>query len=262
MLRVQEARARELDGYENRILKKHPSSRGNVHYCFREKGFKNHKYLGTAENVEVNKIKEAHYLKLSRKIIKKNLDAFNKVIQMLEDVDYDSVNGKLPEIYRGAKLDFGNAGSGDERCRIWKQRAVAYKAKFAPYRPEDLKYKTVDGTWVRSYSEVVIYNLLLYLGLTFVYELPLVTKIRKFLPDFTILSEKDYTTTIIIEHQGMMSDPKYRNKFRDRVYEYLMAGYVQGVNIFYTFDLYDSGVDTDPVLDIINLKIRPLDRAA
>ena len=29
------------------------------------------------------------------------------------------------------------------------------------------------------------------------------------------------------------------------------------VNIFFTFDLYDGGVDMDPILDIIRLKIRP-----
>jgi hypothetical protein len=110
---------------------------------------------------------------------------------------------------------------------------------------------------VRSKSEASIYNLLLRMGITFVYELPTKTRTKTRFPDFSILSEVDYKTVILIEHQGMMGETEYKERFNDRVYDYLRAGYISCINIFYTFDSIDGSVNTNPILDIINLKIRP-----
>ena len=145
-----------------------------------------------------------------------------------------------------------------KRLKAGKKKAESYKARFEPYKPEQLIVKTIDNTYVRSKSEGMIYNLLLSLGITFVYELPLKTKTRLFLPDFTILSEIDYETEIIIEHLGMMSQTYYRNKNFNKLMDYMKEGYLQGVNIFYTFDYLDGGVDLSPIFDIISIKIRPV----
>ena len=93
--------------------------------------------------------------------------------------------------------------------------------------------------------------------ITFIYEMPVKTPFRTRFPDFAILSEVDYKTMILIEHQGLMDDPKYQERFKKRVYELYCAGYVSCVNIFYTFDNPDGSINTDPILDIIRLKIRP-----
>ena len=61
----------------------------------------------------------------------------------------------------------------------------------------------------------------------------------------------------LIEHQGMMNSNSYSRRFNDKVYDYLRAGYISGVNFFYTFDTYDGGLNLAPIEDIVRLKIRP-----
>ena len=95
------------------------------------------------------------------------------------------------------------------------------------------------------------------MGITFVYELPTKVGSKIRYPDFTILSEVDYKTTILIEHQGMLDQEIYRNHFKNRICDYWYAGYIQGVNIFFTFSRIDGSLDMEPILDIIQLKIRP-----
>ena len=89
----------------------------------------------------------------------------------------------------------------------------------------------------------MIYNELLSKGVTFIYEMPFNLGGRTVYPDFVLLSEIDYRTEIIIEHQGLMSNEVYRKRFNDKLYNYLCNGYVQGINIFYTFDTINGGFD-------------------
>ena len=135
-----------------------------------------------------------------------------------------------------------------------------YKASFPPYRPQELIHPTHDGTMVRSKSEALIYNYLLDMGVTFIYELPLrITyngKQSLLLPDFTILSEDDYKTVIFIEHQGMMSTPFYRDKFNESVYKYWLNNYIAERDVFFTFDSPNGTLDDRPIRDIIFRRVR------
>jgi hypothetical protein len=177
----------------------------------------------------------------------------------LEDYDSNSIDLRLPETYRLGLLSTNSAA--DPRAVLWKKEAEGLKASYIAvhgvFHPEELNQPTDDGSMVRSKSEASIYNLLLRMGITFVYELPTKTRTKTRFPDFSILSEVDYKTVILIEHQGMMGETEYKERFNDRVYDYLRAGYISCINIFYTFDSIDGSVNTNPILDIINLKIRP-----
>ena len=42
----------------------------------------------------------------------------------------------------------------------------------------------------------------------------------------------------------------------DLIYKYLKNGYIQGLNIFYTFDGLDGGFDKSPIENILRTKIR------
>ena len=101
---------------------------------------------------------------------------------------------------------------------------------------------------------------LLELGVTFVYELPLRIKIGDkdglLLPDFTILSERDYKTVLYLEHQGMMSVSKYRTKFNDTVYKYWLNNYLPERDVFFTFDSPNGGFDDTPVRSIVQMYIK------
>lgn len=255
----QQARLKSLKEYDGLLLKEKKRGNGKAYYtCYKRGspyGKAKYRYAGSSNSEKVLRIKEVHHLKKLLAVLAKDIDLMKYISGRLENIDADHINELLPAVYQA--YDFQQEMSPNRIAAEWKRSREAYKATFPPYRPEDLTVPTYDRTMVRSKSEALIYNFLLRMGVTFIYELPLETKVRTFYPDFTILSEIDYRSIYRIEHQGMMNDPGYRERYEDRVYDYLRAGYAQGINIFYTFDLYDGGVDMDPILDIIRLKIRP-----
>ena len=209
LLRRQVALAGQLSGYEDMSLKEKVTPSGRKFYYARKKGTEKFTYIGRADSPEVRKIKEAHYLKKSIPVLQKNIRLVNSLLDGYVSSSAKSINQMLPDLYTiEESIDLSDRA---EAARRWKEQKEAYKSTFPPYRPEELKVRTNDGSYVRSISEALIYNLLLSLGITFVYELPLETGTRRYFPDFTLLSEIDYASTFIIEHLGMMGDESYRD---------------------------------------------------
>lgn len=250
----QRRRARELKQYESIRLNYRRNQNGDIYYFTRKSGSIKPSYLGNASCEIVNNIKEARYLKHSLSIIEEDIRCLEKALSKLHAVDYDSVNALLPKLYRDAKLTY--ARPDDVKHREWKEQALAFKSRFNIYRPEELKIETKDGTCVRSKSEALIYNALLDLGLTFIYEMPIRIGNRTYWADFVILSEQDNETEIIIEHQGLMNSEGYRVRFMEKLHGYWKAGYILGVNIFFTFDNPDGGLDLTPVYDAVNNHVK------
>ncbi|MEQ4303879.1 AAA family ATPase [Plantactinospora sp. B6F1] len=78
-----------------------------------------------------------------------------------------------------------------------------------------LVHRTRRGELVRSKSELLIANLLDDLGLAYDYELPFVGEDGRVVrPDFTITTEFGYT--VLWEHLGMLSDPRYATKWASK----------------------------------------------
>ncbi len=254
---VQTKRFEELQtvGYDKVTLKASKRKSGTVFYSAVSKSSDKKWYLGNDSSQEVNNIREARFLSVSTKELEREISIISRFLSQCRPNDYHAINKKLPAIYRGCK--FESAKAADKRALQWKINMEAYKKTIPPFRPHELIHKTHDGTMVRSKGEAIIYNYLLELGVTFVYELPLKTKGRMFLPDFTILSEIDYTSVILIEHQGMMNDPKYRKKYNDSVYDYWLENYIPERDVFFTFDLPNGGFDDTPIKSIIRQYIRP-----
>ena len=249
----QEKRAAQLKGYEAVSLKCRVHQSGKIYYYKRNDSGGKATYLGGVNCEKVRLIKEAHYLKRSLSLIDEDIRILEKAAVRLKEIRYEDVNDMLPGVYKGAAVDYAAA---DEKRRMWKENALAYKNSFSVYRPEELKIPTNDGNKVRSRTEGYIYNLLLDLGVCFVYEMPVRVGSRIFWADFVILSEIDDETEIIIEHQGMMNDRGYRERFNDKLYGYWKAGFIPGINIFYTFDLPNGGLDLTPIHDIVRNHVR------
>lgn len=247
-------RIEELSEFSSYRLQRKKSSNGTWHYTSVRRGKGSKIYLGSDKNDKVTAIKEYCYLNKSIKVINQNLEVLTNSLRQLEDSDYDSINTLLPEVYRNARI--GVAHAKDNNAQNWKEKAEALKARYEVYKPEELTVTTDDGNLVRSKSEGMIYNYLLSAGIAFVYELPMKMSTGTVWPDFTLLSEHDYSTEIIIEHQGLMANDYYRKRFADKIYKYIQAGYVQGNNIFFTFDSRDGGLDISPIKDIVRNKIK------
>lgn len=252
---VQSKRRNEIVSKKDIRLKRRRASNDRWYYYGHRAGDSKLKFMGSDGDNLINEIKEIRYLDKSLEIVCRNIDVVENALKKMSGTDYDSVNAMLPETYRDARI--GLTEGGKATARKWKESAEAFKATRDVYRPEDLKVRTDDGSMVRSKSEGMIYNYLLSIGVNFVYELPMRINNRFVVPDFTILSEVNNKTEIIIEHQGMMDNEYYRNKFGEKVYMYLKAGFVQGQNIFYTFDNSDGGFDKRPIEMIVRNSVRP-----
>ncbi|MEU0078802.1 ATP-dependent RecD-like DNA helicase [Micromonospora tulbaghiae] len=86
-----------------------------------------------------------------------------------------------------------------------------------------LVHRTSRGELVRSKSEVLVANLLDELGLSYEYESPFTGDDgRTVRPDFTILT--DLGETVIWEHLGMLSDPRYASKWAQKKTWYAANG--------------------------------------
>lgn len=253
---IQEKKYHQISAHEKSVLKVRKDPGGKQYYSVQRKGTKKFAYLGSSFVKEVNDIKEARYLKKSLARIEANISILRTAADKLESVDYDDVNISLPAVYRDPDLSYAYAGTGNRKAARWKQMMEARKAEYEVFRPEELKVRTDDGMYVRSKSEAMIYNTLLSMGIAFVYEMPLMISGKLYRPDFVVLSEIDYETLIIIEHQGMMNNEQYRNRFYEKLYQYYSAGFIQGINIFFTFDASDGGFDKTPVEDIIRTRIK------
>ena len=129
------------------------------------------------------------------------------------------------------------------------------KAKYPPYKPEQLKHPALDGTMMRSKSEVIIANILLLAGIPFVYEVPVFINGNMVLPDFRIMSLIDLKTEILIEHQGMIFDDDYADKFIRSLKLYLNSDWIPNKNLFFTFDDAKERINTDQVTDILRAHI-------
>ena len=223
-----------------------------------EKG--SYRYLGSETNEEVLKIKEAHYLAASTKGLLSEISATEKYLRKSTDVAYEDINARLSKVYQNPITVPPSAQT--EKAATWKKAMEEYKASFPPFRPEELIHPTHDKTMVRSKSEALIYNYLLEMGVTFIYEAPLKITVNNkktlLLPDFTILSEIDYKTVIYIEHQGMMSLPQYRSKFNDAVYKYWLNNYLPEKDVFFTFDTPNGVLNDQPIKNIISRYVRPI----
>lgn len=139
----------------------------------------------------------------------------------------------------------------------WMSKLEQEKAKYPLYNPEQLKHPAMDGTYMRSKSEVIIANILFQADIPYVYEAPLFVNGKNILPDFTILSLIDLEIVIIIEHQGMVFVDEYVAKFIRSLKTYLQTDWIPNENLFFTFDDARETINTRQVISILRKHIKP-----
>lgn len=259
--------AGQLAGYEKVTLAMDRTSNGREYYRVRnrsksatrakagKRNLYNQRYLGKASDLEVKKIKRAHFLKAAIATYQHNIEVLENMICEFMDFDDLSINQRLPLAYRDGVLS-SLTQIADPRGIEWMEKALAIKAKYTVPNPEGLKYETCDGTLVRSKSEVIIYNYLKSLGIFFVYEFPVVTPNGILWPDFLILSEIDYQEVIMLEHFGMMDNEAYSANVGNKINNYMVAHYEPGKDVFFTFENKEIGVNTSRIYSILKEHVR------
>jgi|LSQX01.1.fsa_nt_gb hypothetical protein len=251
-----------LAKYEGYILR--PSTRktsSRTYYRCKRKGpDKKSKYLGNDDNRHVRSIKSLRYADKALEVLSSNIQLLEDLISNYVSPEYNTINSMLHKTYRSslssAALDISSSTIPAEAIR-WKKQKEAEKRKHPPYKPEQLTRRALDGTLMRSKSEVIIANILILSGIPFVYELPMKIKGKSILPDFTILSLIDLRTEIIIEHQGMIFAEEYEAKYIRSLKLYLQSDLVINRDLFFTFDTAEDTPDTREVESILVKFIKP-----
>ena len=220
-------------------------------YYLKEKGRTGRTYLGTGKSKAVVRMKHSRYCRKLLQILDHDIKLLESLDREYVLPDHSVINSLLPKVYQSDEVP--ELMPADNTAAEWKEKMEARKAQYEPFRPEDLTYQAKDGTMMRSLSEVIIANYLLSLGITFVYEMPLVHKGKRIWPDFTILSPIDNKTVIIIEHQGAMGNEKYQQKFIRSLLFYLSTKLVPNKDVFFTFSHLDGNLDLSQIDYILHI---------
>ena len=257
-----------LDKYDGWNLKpgRNPAAR-NTYYDVIIPGSKSKVYLGSEKNEDVLNVKRYRYATEAVSILNNDIALLDDLIGNYISPDYLTINARLPITYKTNFTPAANSvnnGSGYLRVSMpeeaikWKEHLEAEKAKYPPYKPEQLKHPALDGTMMRSKSEVIIANILMLAGIPFVYEAPIFIDGEMLLPDFTILSLIDLKTEIIIEHQGMLFVDEYAKKHLRSMKLYLKSDkWIPNMNLFFTFDDAKETLEVRQVVSILRKFIKP-----
>ena len=242
--------SKSLSKYESYFLSDSHRKGDEKHsYYLKRKGVKGRRYIRKEAADIIRSIKESRYCNELLAVIERDIRLLRELDADFVIPDHDNINERLPKIYQCRIRPEIGVSSG--KAAEWKRRMEAEKAKHEPYRPEDLVHEALDGTKMRSLSEVIIANYLLSLGVTFVYELPLARNGKKIWPDFTILSPVDNRTVIIIEHQGAMGSDQYQSKFIKSLLFYLGTDLVPNKDVFFTFSHLNRHLDLRQIDSIL-----------
>ncbi len=229
---------------------------GVTYYSVRRANETKCKYVGNESKPLIRAIMEARYLEKSLEFLDKDIELLDNFLKEFKSVSFRSVTESLPKTYRSRRSKRNKPK--EQLAAEWKEKAEKFKASKGTFREEELIHTTEDGNKTRSKSEMTIYNYLLAHDYIFVYELPVESGTRTFYPDFSILSEIDYKTVIYIEHQGKMSDPKYKDDSEAREYDYWKNGMLPNRDVYFTYDDNRGGFDIGPIIDILRLRVRPM----
>lgn len=251
---IKESRFLELEEYSDIFLKV-SNGRSRKYYYAKRKGEETRAYLGNDSNHEVRNIREFRYLKQ----LIEDLDSEIRLLRALQeghlDVDYDAVQSRLPRIYRDPLLPDHSTRMCDA-AKKWRDQKEYEKKQYKTKNLEGLIMKALDGTLMRSKSEVIIANMLISQDIPYIYELPHMVNGIVVYSDFTALSTIDFRSEIIIEHEGLMNNINYQRTFMNKVNGYLAEGVIPGRDVFFTFDDLNGGFDPSPVQDIIDTKLK------
>ncbi len=116
----------------------------------------------------------------------------------------------------------------------------------------DLKHIAIDGTKVRSKSELIIANQLHFSGLEYQYESHLLLNGGRYRrPDFRIIAPSG--KTVYWEHLGMLGNAQYKEAWEKKRKEYEQNGITEkNGNLIITEDDLDGGLDSRTVEEKID----------
>lgn len=228
-----------------------PGKGNHYYYYVKWNGSKVYDYLGPSDHRIVKRVKEAHFLEEAIRRIDRDLCLMKALTDGFLPYDQSHITESLPAVYR---CDVPPSSELYEiEGKKWLARRLEDQKRFPENYPAKKTHQTSDGIWVKTVSEVVLYEMVKSAGLALIYELPLPMKDYgpPLYPDVTILSPVDMKTEIIIEYVGRLDLRGYREEFAKKVDRYLESGYRIGVNLFFVFSDSEGHIDSIQIKRVI-----------
>lgn len=193
------------------------------------------KYIKKENSILPKKLAQKHYYMEIHGVLDRNVSALKNFIQQYHPE-------KLQEIYDGlgeVRKRLIDAMVISERERVKQWNSEEYEGN--SFHPENLRFETEQGEFVRSKSEVIIANILYQhrKDILYKYEKPLELlvdrKVKTIYPDFTIMNI--HTGKIWYwEHAGRMDDVTYANEFAKKTNTYVTNGFLPGKDVIFTYE--------------------------
>lgn len=226
-------------------------TKGKTYYkwfvSLRQKGKKVHIYIPRSKHRLAQDLARKHLYQKKLEDTVRELEALDSYLKKHRaNSDIDRLID-LPAI--------GNLLAADDPAIPVSMDDELYKWKHAKYErnmehPETLTVRTVDGNYVRSKSEALIYMLLLNYQIAFRYECRLDVGGYIYHPDFTI--RHPVTGEIFYwEHIGKIDKPDKVIDFMQRLRVYINNGILPDHNLILTFESEGHPLDFSIVQDKI-----------
>lgn len=249
-------KVKEYEGYNLRVSKK-PS--GSYYYVTEAKhsrvegvgrGEKQREegYIGRDDKPIVKGVQQYKFYEKAVRIADNNIKTIEYLLSRYEGVNPESIRKKLSGCYRGAEVTIRSMNT--KSSEVWLAEMKAIKDSVKPFRPHELKHTALDGTMMRSKSELLIAEYLIMHGIPFIYELPVQTELGQLFPDFTIYDERT-GNVYFWEHWGMLYDEGYYSDQFIKLKKYASEGYTPGVNLIITVDDINGNFNTKTVDRIV-----------
>ncbi len=200
-------------------------------------------YVGNGDKPGVQELQKRRFWETMLDHAKSNQRLMENYLKRYRTTEPAEVMASLPKVYQSGILpvfpnsfDFEKWAEGDYD-----------KSEFCP---DKLQHKTLKGDLVRSKSEAIIANLLYDRKIPYHYEENLNLEAERIAPDFKIAVRTENRFKLL-EHCGMMCDPIYREKFKRRLEQYILNGYIPWRDVFFTFDDVDGNIDTQAIRQMI-----------
>ncbi len=186
----------------------------------------------------IRELREKRVALHGRQILRRNIIAIRTALRQLAVYDPEASAGQTLRLDHIALPDRVFL-PGQFNAGKWIRDTLAGNYRTNPYYPEDLKYESAAGRWVRSKSETAWDDELAGAGALFRYDSEIQLRSGKVIyADFVVLLPTE-NRLVIIEHFGKMDDPGYAMKNMRRLQEYAESGYVLGRDLFFTMETKD-----------------------
>lgn len=240
---------RQISELEAKLAKAEPGkleiklNHGKKRFARYITGTSKYEYLGQSKLDTIKALSQKRYDTELLKILKNLQVSYQKCLKILESpsnkTQVKSVYDDLPsEIKQFVKQ---NIITHEGYIKEWQNKSYS-----SLNLPPDLPYSTAKGERVRSKSEIIIADRLNLAGVPYHYEYPVDLKFTTLYPDFLVLNTRTLKT-YAWEHLGMLDDPDYATRSKEKLELYARGNAFPGKNLIVTFETSKSPLSTDYV---------------